>query len=62
MQKSVIEKINRFTRRDFTEDELYIFSVVLCDNDVDRDYECFTDESLEKLSELFMGRTECENI
>lgn len=57
MQKSVLEKINRFTRRDFTEDELYIFSVVLCDNDVDRDYECFTDESLEKLSELFMGKT-----
>ena len=30
---------NQFTRRPFEADELYLFSVILCDNDVDRDFE-----------------------
>lgn len=37
-----LEKINRYTRRAFQEEELYTFSVVLCDNEVDRDMERFT--------------------
>ena len=34
-----------------------MFSVILCDNEVDRDFECFTLGALEKLSELFVGKT-----
>ena len=49
--------INNYTRRDLKSDEVYVFSVVLCDNDIDREYEKFTKESLEKLSELFVGKT-----
>ena len=49
--------INRYARREMTADEVYVFSVVLCDNDIDRDYERFTVESLEKLAELFVGKT-----
>lgn len=52
-----LSKINEFTRRKFAADELYAFSVVLCDNDIDRDYERFTDEALEKLAELYVGKT-----
>lgn len=52
-----LQKINEFTRRKFAADELYAFSVVLCDNDVDRDFERFTDASLEKLAELYIGKT-----
>lgn len=52
-----IKLINSYTRRELSEDEVYVFSVVLCDNDVDRDFERFTVESLEKLSELFVGKT-----
>ncbi len=52
-----LSKINEFTRRKFAADELYAFSVVLCDNDIDRDFERFTDESLEKLAELYVGKT-----
>lgn len=37
-----LEKINQYTRREFQAQELYTFSVVLCDNQVDRDFECFT--------------------
>ena len=52
-----LAEINKFTRRKFTADEVYVFSVVLCDNDVDRDFERFTDEALEKMAELFVGKT-----
>lgn len=31
-----LEQINRLTRREFSQEELYCFRVVLCDNDVDR--------------------------
>ncbi len=55
--KQDMEKINRFTRRKLTEQEVYIFSVVLCDNEVDRDGERFTNAALEKLSRLFVGKT-----
>ena len=34
-----LELINRFTRRNLAKIEVYAFSVVLCDNDVDRDGE-----------------------
>ena len=49
--------INGYTRKELTEDEVYTFSVVLCDNDIDRDYEYFTVETLEKLAEMFVGVT-----
>ena len=55
--KNELDLINSYARKPLTEDEVYVFSVVLCDNEVDRDYERFTVEALEKLSELFVGKT-----
>ena len=52
-----LEMINRYTRRTLTNDEVYVFSVVLCDNDVDRDGERFTKEALYELEKLFVGKT-----
>ena len=52
-----LEKINRYTRREFQADEVYTFSVVLCDNEIDRDGERFTIDALQKLAELFPGKT-----
>lgn len=52
-----MEKINRYTRREYRPEEVYIFSLVLCDNDIDRDFERFDLPALEKLKELFPGRT-----
>lgn len=57
MNKETLEKINKFTRRPFTEDEIYTFSVILCDNDIDRDYERFSDSALETLAKSFVGKT-----
>ena len=52
-----LEQINRFTRRNLAKNEVYAFSVVLCDNDVDRDGERFTTDSLYELEKLFVGKT-----
>lgn len=52
-----LEQISRFARRPLKPEEVYLFSLVLCDNDVDRDLECFPRASLEKLAELFVGKT-----
>ncbi|MCQ4021525.1 MULTISPECIES: hypothetical protein [unclassified Ruminococcus] len=49
--------INAYTRRQMSKDELYCFSIVLCDNEIDRDFEQFPTEELYKIAELFVGRT-----
>ena len=52
-----LKKINKLTRREMSADELYTFSVLLCDNDIDRDFEKFSVESLYQMAELFIGKT-----
>lgn len=49
--------INNHTRTPLTLDDVYTFTVTLCDNEIDRDFECFSLKSLEKLKELFVGKT-----
>ena len=49
--------INRFAKAELTEDQVYAFSIRLCDNEVDRDFERFDPESLERLGELFLGKS-----
>lgn len=52
-----IKLINNYTRREMTADELYTFSLVLCDNEIDRDFERFSIPSLYTLAELYVGKT-----
>lgn len=52
-----LKQINAFTRRPLTENEVFIFSVILCDNEIDRDFEQFSDDSLLTLKSLFLGKT-----
>ena len=49
--------INSYSRRELSPEEVYVFTVALCDNDIDRDCERFTVESLFALEKLFVGRT-----
>lgn len=49
--------INQYTRKELTADDVYVFSVVLCDNEIDRDYERFTVEALFELEKLFVGKS-----
>lgn len=52
-----LKLINAYTRKTLGAQDVYTFTVVLCDNDVDRDGERFTVESLFALEKLFVGKT-----
>lgn len=52
-----MKQINRYTRREYRPEEVYAFSLVLCDNEIDRDFERFSIASLQTLRELFLGKT-----
>ncbi len=52
-----LEQINRLSRKKLTVGEVYTFSVRLCDNEIDRDWECFPAETLEQLAGLFTGKS-----
>ena len=52
-----LELIGQFARKKLSREELYTFSLILCDNEIDRDNEKFTVGSLHKLAELFVGKT-----
>lgn len=54
---SEMELINSYSRIELTPDDVYVFTVKLCDNDLDRDNERFTVESLFVLAKLFVGKT-----
>ena len=52
-----LQAINAFAKAQLTADEVYAFQVLLCDNEVDRDFERFSVSTLRELSELFVGAT-----
>ena len=52
-----LEYINRFSKRKLEAGEVYAFSVKLCDNEVDRDFERFPAATLEELAPLFVGKS-----
>ena len=52
-----LAKIQQFSRRELLSEEIYVFNVDLCNNDVDRDYEKFSVETLGQMAELFVGKT-----
>ena len=49
--------INEHTLKTLTKDDVFCFSVILCDNDIDRDFERFDENSLKTLEKLFVGKT-----
>ncbi len=55
--ESVLEKINVHSVKPLTAEEVYCFSVLLCDNEIDRDHERFSEQSLKALAEMYIGRT-----
>lgn len=57
LDEAALEKLNRFTRTPVKAEDVYTFPVVLCDNEIDRDGERFSVAALEKLAQLFVGRT-----
>lgn len=52
-----LDAINRFSKVPLTADEVFTFDLLLCDNEIDRDYERFTPEAICKLRDMFVGKT-----
>ena len=55
--KGQLEKINALTKGTLTAEDVYVFSVRLCDDQIDRDFERFSQEALKELAPMFIGRT-----
>lgn len=53
--------INKFSRAELSESDVYSFKMVCCDTNIDRDGEAFTKNALQKLAELFIGKTVITN-
>lgn len=49
--------INEHTLKKLEKEDVFTFSVVLCDNDIDRDFERFDEDALKTLESLFVGKT-----
>lgn len=52
-----LQQLNAYTRRPLTSEEVYVFSVTLCDNEIDRDFERFSVAALNTLADLFLGKS-----
>lgn len=52
-----LAKINEQAKSPLKAEDVYAFSVRLCDDQPDRDHERFSTQALEELSKLFLGKT-----
>ncbi len=52
-----LEAINAQAKAKLTAEQVYVFSLRLCDDQVDRDFERFDTEALPGLAKMFIGKT-----
>lgn len=52
-----LKQINKYTMEPLKAEDVFTFSAILCDNDLDRQYERFSVKALKDLQKLFVGRT-----
>ena len=57
VSKEDLAAINRFSRVELSAEDVYSFKMVCCDTNVDRDGEAFSVNALNKLAELYIGKT-----
>lgn len=52
-----MRKINAVSSHPLTADQVLIFGMRLCSNDVDKDFERFTTKSLHSLAKMYIGKS-----
>lgn len=57
VSEDVLKQVNKFALEPLSSEEIYTFKAVLCDNELDRDYEHFTVKALKEMQTLFIGKT-----
>lgn len=55
--EEALKLISQYTKTDIQKENIYVFKVKLCDNEVDRDFEAFSLDALKSLEALMLGRT-----
>jgi len=56
-----LKAINKYTLEPLKAEEVFTFKAVLCDNEVDRDFERFSQKALQDMQKLFLGKTVIKN-
>lgn len=54
---AALSLINSFTLKKLTAEEVFTFKIAVCDNQIDRDFERFSDKSLSDWAKLLKGKT-----
>lgn len=57
LTEAELKAINAHAVEPLTADQVFTFKAVLCDNELDRDYERFSLKALQDLKKLFLGKT-----
>jgi hypothetical protein len=57
LNEEELEKINQYTMRQMTAEEVYTFKLEVCNDQVDRDFERFSLEALHGLAKMLKGKT-----
>ncbi len=52
-----LRAINKYATEPLKAEDVFTFKAVLCDNEIDRDYERFNLKALQDLKKLFLGKT-----
>lgn len=52
-----LKAINKFTLSPLAVEDVFAFKLIMCDNEVDRDFESFSIKALNQLQKLFIGKT-----
>lgn len=52
--KVLIERLSDFLNYKISDDEVYIFPIIICNNEVDQDHECFSREAINTMAEKFI--------
>ena len=56
-----LKAINKYTLEPLEAADVFTFKAVLCDNELDRDFERFSVKALQDLKKLFLGKTVIKN-
>lgn len=52
-----LSKINKLTLEPLKEEDIFVFKVAMCDNEIDRHFEVFPLKTLEGLQKMYIGKT-----
>ena len=52
-----LRAINKYAMAPLMAEDVFVFRAVLCDNEIDRDFERFSLKALQQLQKLFLGKT-----